>query len=122
MALTGRLEPADVIVLAVMMFPSFPVPAPVEKKIVPNAAPVVDPVMVQFWMVLLVALAMKRIVEAVMPVLVLLMMREFPEALRPLIVTLSAPFKSISGVFNEPETVRPPLGVMVRLLQEPPEG
>jgi len=52
MALTG-VAPDGTIVLALIVSPKFPVDVPVEKKMVPLVAPALDPLIVQFWTVLL---------------------------------------------------------------------
>src|SRR6476660_1457070 len=101
-----------------MTFPSLPLDVPVEKKIVPTVVPVPDPLIVQFWTVLFWALLIKRIVVAATFVLVLSIVNVPP----PLMVTLSAPLKSIRLPAIAPEIVRVPLGVMVRVDQEPATG
>ena len=101
-----------------MTLPSLPVEVPVEKKIVPTAVPVPEPLIVQFCTVLVFASAIKRMVVAVAPVLALSIVKVPP----PLIVTLSAPLKSIRLPAIVPEIDRVPLGVMVRVDHEPPEG
>src|SRR3954469_8800622 len=98
-----------------MMLAWLPVVVPVLKKIAPPPVPDWAPWIVQFWMVLLLASAMKRmvLVAATAEPLLLAMVREFPAVFRPLIVTLSAPFRSMSGR---------PLNVPVMLRAAPPVG
>src|SRR5712692_3482559 len=102
--------------LLLIMLLSLPVVVPVLKKIVPLVVNVSDPEIVQFWIVLLVASAIKRIVlvPAVAEAVVFEIIRAFPLVLSPSIVTLSAPFKSIRGLpaVMAPEIVRvaPPDG------------
>ena len=50
MALVGKLPPAEVMVLAVIVFPSFPEVLLDEKKIVAEPVEVSEPSMVQFCM------------------------------------------------------------------------
>ena len=121
MALVGRLAPAGPILLLEMMLLSLPVvvTASVEKKI---TAPLVatgivpEPWILALVIVLRVAPPMKRMVEVpeVADTVVLAIVRLLPPVLRPLMVTLSAPFRSISGLpaTMAPEMVRaaPPVG------------
>src|SRR5438045_7359381 len=99
------------------MLPSLPVDVPVEKKIVPTAVPVPVPLILQFCTVLVFASLMNRMVVAVAALLVLSIVSVPP----PLMVTLSAPLKSIRLPAIAPEIDRVPLGLMVRVDQEPPE-
>src|SRR5437773_9364972 len=87
---------------------SLPLELPVEKKMVPTALPVPEPLIVQFLTVLLVASAIKRIVVADAAVLAF----SIVSVPKPSIVTLSAPFKSIKFVLIAPLMVRVPLGVI----------
>lgn len=48
MAFSGRFEPADVMVLFVMVLPSLPEVVPVEKNKVPDVVVVLEPCMVQY--------------------------------------------------------------------------
>ena len=88
---------------------SLPLELPVEKKMVPTALPVPEPLIVQFLTVLLVASAIKRIVVADAAVLVF----SIVSVPKPSIVTLSAPFKSIKFVLIAPLIVRVPLGPII---------
>ena len=67
---------------------------------------------------LFLASLMKRIVAAVAALLVL----SIVSVLEPFIVTLSAPFRSIKLPAIAPDMDRVPLGLMVRVDHEPPEG
>ena len=98
-----------------------PTPVEVEKNITPAAALVLEPVTVQFFIVLPVAPLIKRMVEvpAVADVLKLEMVRVFPPVFNPSRVTLSAPFNEISGRAAVPETIlaAPPAGEIVRVAE-----
>src|SRR5690242_3314726 len=118
MALVGKLLPEGTMTLLSIRLPSLPDELPVEKKIVPTVVPIPEPLIVQFWIVLFFASLMKRMVVAVAFVLVLSIVNVPP----PLIETLSAPFKSIRFPAIVPEMVRVPLGVIVSVAQEPPDG
>src|SRR6516162_900718 len=110
MALTG-VVPDAVIVLAVTVSLTFPVEEPVPKTIVPEAAPVSAPLIVQFWTVLLDASPLNRIVAADAVALVLSNVSALPPLLRPSIVTWVAPFRSTSTPATLPESVQaPPTG------------
>jgi len=113
MALTG-VAPDGTIVLALIVSPKFPVDVPVEKKMVPLVAPALDPLIVQFWTVLLVASAMKRIVVALVAETVFSRVSAFPPVFSPSMVTLSAPLRSTRGPVIGPLIIRaaPPTGVM----------
>ena len=124
MALFGVLEEA-VRVLPVMVLLSLPVPVvvtPVEKKMVPTVVVGLEPLMVQFWMVLFVASPIKRMVLELANVLVFSIINASPAVFRPLMFTLSAPLKLINGVPpTAPEMVRvpPPDGERVILAHAP---
>ena len=110
---------AEVMLLLSSVFPSFPVvPEVVLKKITPPEASVVEPLIVQFLIVLPVASFVKRMVEvpAVATALVLEIVSELLYTFNPSMVTLSAPLRSISGFAGDPEMVlaAPPPGEMVR--------
>ena len=100
--------------LAVIVSFRFPVVVPVPNTTVPSVAPVVAPLIVQFWTVSPEASPMKRIVAADASVRVV-DRQGVPAAFTPSIVTLSAPLRSISGrpAVAAPEIVRaaPPTGL-----------
>ena len=102
MALVGRFVPAGIIVLPVIVLPLFPVTVPVEKKIVPTAAPVPEPDSVQFVIVLFTASPINCIVEADEDVLVLLIVSDAPPVFNPLMVTLDEPLKLMMGAARLP--------------------
>ena len=110
------------IVLAVIVSFRFPVVVPVPKTIVPEAVPVVAPLIVQFRTVSPEASAMKRMVAAVAPVLVLSIVSAFPPLFRPSMTTLPAPFRSIRTPAMPPEIVRaaPPAGAIVTPVYDAP--
>src|SRR5581483_11498792 len=124
-ALTGRFAPAGPMLffeIRLLLLPTMLVPdaGDVLKRIAPPAVPtatVDDPWMLEFFTMLFDAPLMKRIVlvPAVVPVFAFDRVSELPPVIKPSIVTLSAPFKSTSGVARFPEIVRaaPPLGAMV---------
>ena len=58
-------------------------------------------------------------VPAVVAVLRFEMTSELPPVFNPSMVTLSAPLRSISGFDTEPDIVRAPLGLMMRLVHIP---
>ena len=110
----GRLaSAAQVMSLWSMVLASLPVPVPaVLKKIIPAEASVDEPFILQYCIRSLDASLMKRMVEvpAVEDRLVFVMTRSFalPVAFTlPSMVTLSAPFRSMSGVARLPEILSP---------------
>ena len=108
----GKFEPTEVIVLLSIVLLSFPVVVPVDKKMTPEAVAVSEPDIVQYFRIFDVASLINLNVEvpAIFEVLVFEIVRSFPipKLFRlPSIVTLSAPFKSINGVLNEPLIVLP---------------
>src|SRR5438046_9889370 len=100
-------------VLPVIVFPSFPLPAPVEKNTVPSVAEVPAPLIVQVWMVLFEASPIKRIVDGVTSDNVLSNVR----LLEPVMVTLSAPLRSTSAPAIEPEIVHGRPTVVIAMLE-----
>ena len=89
-----------------------PVAVPVENKITPPVVAVVEPLMVQYFTVLLLASLIKRRVEvpAVEAVEVLLMVKPLGLPVpftRPSINTLSAPLISINGKASAPVMLKP---------------
>ena len=94
--------------------------------IVPVDAPVAAPLIVAFWIVLLVASLMYRIVLVLAVALVceFEIVKPLPPVFKPLRVTLSAPLKSINGepATIAPEIVRtaPPVGEIVTEVHAPP--
>jgi hypothetical protein len=98
--------------------------APVEKTIIPEVVPVLDPLTVQFCTVLFEAPAMKRTVAALAAVLVLSIVSAFPPEFSPSITTPEAPFRSMSGPPIDPEIVRaaPPAGEIVTPLYDRAAG
>ena len=114
-ALVAKFAPADFIVFEEIVLPSLPVIVPVENEIVPEAAPVPDPSIVQLVIVLLLASAINCMVEAVAAVFVFLMVSELPPIFNPLIIILSAPFRFIRGPATEPvkDDATPSSGLIV---------
>jgi hypothetical protein len=118
MALFGKLLPAGPMLLLLIVLLLFPVPVVVLNTMVPPAVPsatVEDPVMEEFFTMLLDAPLMKRIVlvPAALPVFVFDIVNEFPPEFNPSIVTKFAPFRSTNGAARFPETVRVPEGTVV---------
>ena len=114
MAFSGLLASAALVMMLLsMVLPSFPVvPVVVLKFTMPPVGSIVDPLMVQYFTVLVVASLINRMVEVpvVDAVLGLMIARLFvlPVAFTlPSMVTLSAPFRSISGVAIFPEMMSP---------------
>ena len=113
MAFSGRLaSAAQVISLLLMMLLSLPVVVAVLKNTIPAEASVDEPLSVQYFTVLLVASAMKRMVEvpAVVTALVLVMVKllVLPAAFTlPSMVTLSAPLRLINGAARAPVMLNP---------------
>ena len=84
----------------------FPDALAVEKVIVPSVAPVLEPRIVQFVILLKLASFVNLIVEVVkFKVLELEIVSALPPEFIPLILTKSAPFKSIIGAAKLPPMV-----------------
>ena len=103
---------AQVISLLVIMLLSLPVVVAVLKNTIPAEASVDEPFNVQYCTALLVASAIKRMVEvpAVATALVLEMVKllVLPSAFTlPSMVTLSAPLRLINGVAKAPDMLNP---------------
>lgn len=103
--------------LLLMMLLSLPVEVPVLKKMTPEATEVPAPRIAQLVTVFDDASPRKRIVLEVVPGEKFVMVKVFPLAFRPSIVTLSAPFRSISGLPPAivPLILRAPDGVIEML-------
>src|SRR6185295_11210803 len=122
-ALLGRFAPAGPMSLFEIVLLSLPlaVTASVEKKIVPPLVATDDedePCRIELVIVLFVAPPMNRIVAVpeVAEAVVLAIVSVLPLVFRPSIVTLSAPFRSISGlpaaIAPEIDRAAPPVGEM----------
>ena len=114
MAFKGLLASAELVMLLLsIVFPSLPVvPVVVPKFRIPPVGSVVEPLILQYFTVLVVASLINRMVEVpeVDAVLVLLITKSLvlpvPFTL-PSMVTFFAPFRSIRGVASVPETEKP---------------